>query len=409
MLTPFQCDLCQFRNMQGREPREELVRDERCLICVRSANIDAFWARETRTVGSNLSCLQRDYREGKEALGLVDPLPSMGPMPLKDSCGMKAAVLTLRASLRKGKYANHLQWDSMRATPAAWGNMYGAGINSVGGSIMAKDDKKLFVTSCPTRSLWFERFMRGTKLRMGVERRQNFGLSSEALHALLGLLETDWRDSDTEAEKKAIEELAVFVIAEYCGGLRGEEVPLLSLKGMLTFWEETRLHRTPHVMMALKGRFKGETGERWHLLPVADETRTRVPGRLWFGRLLQRLHYVEGRETGWVFARRDGKRAKFGDYDNLFKHYMVRVKAECPGVIPDKVNPAEDMSLWRSGRRGSNTETANQNLDTTAIELNNRWRKRERARGTEPGMSMRAVYTQVENALASYLRYSQVL
>ena len=39
------------------------------------------------------------------------------------------------------------------------------------------------------------------------------------------------------------------------------------------------------------------------------------------------------------------------------------------------------LSLWRSGRRGSNTVAVNQNLDEVAINFNNRWRKTERAKG----------------------------
>ena len=48
----------------------------------------------------------------------------------------------------------------------------------------------------------------------------------------------------------------------YAGGIRGEEVPLFYLKGMLEFWEERRMHEIPHVMLALIGRFKGEEGIR---------------------------------------------------------------------------------------------------------------------------------------------------
>ena len=45
----------------------------------------------------------------------------------------------------------------------------------------------------------------------------------------------------------------VFVIMEYCGGIRGEEVLLLSLNVGLYFLGETRQHKTPHIILMIKG------------------------------------------------------------------------------------------------------------------------------------------------------------
>ena len=50
-------------------------------------------------------------------------------------------------------------------------------------------------------------------------------------------------------------------------------------------------------------------------------------------------------------------------------------------------------------RRGATTEAENNNVDTVAIELTNRWRKKEAARGSEASLSMRQVYTQVSRAV----------
>ena len=47
----------------------------------------------------------------------------------------------------------------------------------------------------------------------------------------------------------------------------------------------------------------------------------------------------------------------------------------------------------------------NEGLDSSVIEANNFWRKIERGRGGEDGLSMIAAYTQVENALGLHLRY----
>ena len=71
------------------------------------------------------------------------------------------------------------------------------------------------------------------------------------------------------------------MLAAFGAGLRGEEVPLISLDGLLTFWDESRMDEDSHVMLTLKGRFKGEVDERWHLVPISDATRLGLPFRKW--------------------------------------------------------------------------------------------------------------------------------
>ena len=56
----------------------------------------------------------------------------------------------------------------------------------------------------------------------------------------------------------------VYIIFDCGSGLRGEEVPLLSLKSLREFGVETRDDSEPFIMATLYGRFKGEAGYRWH-------------------------------------------------------------------------------------------------------------------------------------------------
>ena len=82
-------------------------------------------------------------------------------------------------------------------------------------------------------------------------------------------------------------------------------------------------------------------------------------------------------------------------YDNFFKLYLTGIKKERPGIILDKVKPESDMSLWRSGIRGSTSEVSNQILDQVAIDMNNRWRKRKCAKRMDTRMGLRENCTQV--------------
>ena len=73
-------------------------------------------------------------------------------------------------------------------------------------------------------------------------------------------------DSDCSREGiiriRGISCLADAVVIGLFGGLRGEEFFLTSLKGMLKLWEETiKKKYLSHIMVTLKGQFKGETGK----------------------------------------------------------------------------------------------------------------------------------------------------
>jgi len=48
LTCPFQCDLCHFRNIQKRNPIHNKVEDMRLLRCIRRANLDAMWSRESQ-------------------------------------------------------------------------------------------------------------------------------------------------------------------------------------------------------------------------------------------------------------------------------------------------------------------------------------------------------------------------
>jgi hypothetical protein len=54
LMTPFQCELCHFRNLIARDPLEGDDADVEILEFMRRANLDAFWDRATTTVGSNV-------------------------------------------------------------------------------------------------------------------------------------------------------------------------------------------------------------------------------------------------------------------------------------------------------------------------------------------------------------------
>ena len=81
---------------------------------------------------------------------------------------MGVACVTLRFSLRKGRYIVHLKWDSTKKSLTEWSNIYESGVLVMGDIIFEREGKKFTDTACTTRSPWFGKFTRIYNLQMGV-------------------------------------------------------------------------------------------------------------------------------------------------------------------------------------------------------------------------------------------------
>ena len=115
-----------------------------------------------------------------------------------------------------------------------------------------------------------------------------------------------------------------------------------------------------------------------------------------------------GKENAQVICLQEkmGERLVLGITTPCFRDYLTRAREAHPKLFSSSVQ-IKDYSLRRSLRRGATTESENNKVDPSTIELINRWRRKEAARGSEAGLPMRQVYTQVSRALLAMLRFSQ--
>jgi hypothetical protein len=409
LMCPFQCDLCHFRNIQKRDYRPTDAQDKLLLQCIRRASLDAFWAREPSTVRANLRGAKKLEGIG-HSLGMRSVSPAIGPYSLEDTMGMGLAVCILIRTLDPGRTEDLVQFSTARYLRSAYSSMYHASSkHQQGMAVMAQNTTKIWVTDCPSYSYWFERFMRGVHKRMGEEVRSDFALSIRVLHKMLGHLDKEWNDARTMDARKAVVEIATFLVLTFCLGLRGEEVVKMDISGFLTYFESGRDHAEhPHVMVTLLGRFKGETGERWHLLPVVWKTRSGIEAGVWANRLKESL-LERRRLNGFVFSDKKGKQAKASTLEPSLFAQLNWVRIRYPDLFPPNVNIEDDYGVARSGRRGSSTEAANQGVHSDIIEMICRWRKVERAQGRAPNLGMREHYMEVSQALETFLKYSRPL
>jgi hypothetical protein len=78
-------------------------------------------------------------------------------------------------------------------------------------------------------SLWCDRFTVGYHVRMGDGTRQDRAFSIELIIAMQKLLEEDLLKCQTMEAMLNVSLHEIFFIAGFCGGLRGDKMPLLSL------------------------------------------------------------------------------------------------------------------------------------------------------------------------------------
>ena len=193
LIVPFQCDLCHFRNLTQRNPGRSDT-EIRLVVSIRRANLDAFWASELGTVGAT-------RREGAKVVKLLDSrgltnlFPVTGEFLVEDTLGMGIAVYMLQRSLDKGRYRENLQFETVRKLTSAYSNIWHSSRQTLTISVMAKDIKKQYVTSCPTYGLWFEGFILGVHKRMGDEVHQDQAITLAVVYKLVEDLKLDFSRS----------------------------------------------------------------------------------------------------------------------------------------------------------------------------------------------------------------------
>jgi len=217
--------------------------------------------------------------------------------------------------LNPGKYDKHVQFRTIRKFRSAFSNVYHASIQGHDATIMAKDTKKLMVTKCPTYGLWLEKFMKGCQKRMGEIVRPDRALSTTILLEILQALNSEWNNFPHQRMEIAAE--GAFYVISFSCALRGEELPLVDLHGILKHWEQSTSSEPPHIVIAILGRFKGEIGENYHLLPIVTVTSSRIENKLWIGRLLDEYAKMNI-SSGPLFRNKRGFKIRAIDFEPQF-------------------------------------------------------------------------------------------
>ena len=221
VMVPFQCDLCHFRNVMGRNPLLGNRADDESLWLIRRANLDAFWSRTSNTVATNLRNLQSFKQLGGQ-LGL-NLLPETGPFALRDEFGMGIAMIVLKKSLQPGRNGKFVQFNTVRRLRTAYGNFWRASVESPTSALVSsmEDGKKFFASNCPTDSFWYARFTRGLHERVGDLIIQDLAISKEVMLEIMRIIERRFVENPSDTLNI---ELGYFCLVSWLAALRGNEV-----------------------------------------------------------------------------------------------------------------------------------------------------------------------------------------
>ena len=141
-------------------------------------------------------------------------------------------------------------------------------------------------------------------------------------------------------------------------------------------------YKVSHVVVPLRGQFKGEQGKRCHLIPLASRMASGLSVR--DGLKLFITTWSELGDTNpWGFINNDGSKMEFGTMNEIILTGIESVKeADLDDRLKlrdQKVH--EESSINHSFRCGLSTHVQNCKVPESVINAQNRWRKIEQAQG----------------------------
>jgi hypothetical protein len=216
------------------------------VCCIIRANLDACWSRETSTVVANRRNLGQVVQLWKQTGIIPHVLPPLGPHPVEDSFGMAAAIAMLLKSTQPGRYdTSYTQFETLQKLRAAYSNFYHASaVSNATAMTLGRDTAKSFLTTCPTQSMWFERFAKGCLKRMGQEVRQDLAVSIHIMKAYQELLEREWRvTEDDEKERIKLALIGAYTMIAFTGSFQGHEVFLVDTHSLLKYIDQEKFER----------------------------------------------------------------------------------------------------------------------------------------------------------------------
>jgi hypothetical protein len=117
---------------------------------------------------------------------------------------------------------------------------------------------------------------------------------------------------------------------------------------------------------------------------------------------------LEHRSHGPAFGNMDGS-CRYGWYEREILERFQVVQQKGPDIVPADVQVLEDYGISRSFRRGATSEARARGVKPADIDMANRWRAFESAKGHCPRLAIRDHYSDIRLTIPALFRFSEGL
>ena len=196
---------------------------------------------------------------------------------------------------------------------------------------------------------------------------------------------------------------STYAVVCYVVSLRGVEGFLLDLAGLVRYWNE---EEKDQVIIALLGKIKGESNDAAHIIPCVSVTSSGIDVR----RVLRRLIHVKtnlGLRDGPAISGETGKLLESSEVDEMLTELLMECYTENRELFPLDMDTQEKIRnnyhCFRTFRRTSDTRALEMKVHESDIDIVNRWKAVETAKGSRPGRAMQQHYAQLDLLMGTFL------
>ena len=244
---------------------------------------------------------------------------------------------------------------------------------------------------------------------MGQDWRPNRAVSSGIMIELLKLTGARALAASTRAEMEKWIFAGCYFCFCYVVSLRSPEGLMVDLKGLMEYLDPSR----DHVVIPLLGKVKGEDHVRSHLLHCVNVTGSGINVVQWIQRLIT-LHEIRGRSSGPAFFNfATQTQWTTTEMNVLFLEVLAEVYDAHRDMFAIDVKSVADLSekyhVFRSFRRGSESQAVSKKVSEADRYVVNRWRRKEKAGASRVAHPIDQHYVDVSLVKASFLRYTKAM
>ena len=123
----------------------------------------------------------------------------------------------------------------------------------------------------------------------------------------------------------------------------------------------------PHIVLPLRKRFKGGTGESFHFVAVTSKRNSGLQIEVWIERSIL-LKERRGVRNGYFFADSKDRKMNYSDLEPGILERIIEVQRLHLELVREEVDVYKSYGFSRSFRRGSNLETQNRGVSDSDID-----------------------------------------